>query len=230
MREFILDTTIKTTDPRDFAFRKIRLLDENNIPVKLVNTTQEDQFSIFVNPNRRAIYQVREISPGSFAIFDFNDEEDNHWINVLSAKTDDLSAEIDALSTSLSTDIDTLSANLSSDISTLSTWLSTDIDNLSTSLSTDISVLSSSLSIDIDTLSTHLSTDLSSLSSHYYKTISTDIELQQVYSSGTSGATEVKRLSVDQLIIVDEVTADRYRLTIRNGALNINKIDQAIFQ
>ena len=269
MREFVLDILIDAA-PEDIEFRKVLLVTEGGTPVDIINTTQspDNQNYIFVQPNRRAIYAVREIEANKFAILDFNDEEDNHWIDVLVQKTDNLSTEILQLSTSLSSDIDSLSGNLSSEIETLSSNLSADLSSLSVRISTDIdlsvknlqnqvisndndisslssilSTLSVNLSTDISCLSVNLSTDISALSSktsvdidelssnlsalsgHYHTTLSADIQIPYEYTS-TTGSTISKPLSVDQLLIVDEVTYERYRLTIRNGALNINKVDR----
>lgn len=52
--------------------------------------------------------------------------------------------------------------------------------------------------------------------------MSCDIEL----THKTEGITYNK--IVDKLLIVDEITFDLYALTIRNGALNINKISNII--
>ena len=146
-----------------------------------------------------------------------------------------LSADLSSLSVRISTDIDLSVKNLqnqvisndndisslSSILSTLSVNLSTDISCLSVNLSTDISALSSKTTTDID----ELSSNLSALSGHYHTTLSADIQIPYEYTS-TTGSTISKPLSVDQLLIVDEVTYERYRLTIRNGALNINKVDR----
>lgn len=59
---------------------------------------------------------------------------------------------------------------------------------------------------------------------HYDKTISTDIEIK--YNCGSHSHT----MSVDQLLIVDEVNFNTYRLTIRNGALNINLVSTYIHE
>ena len=68
------------------------------------------------------------------------------------------------------------------------------------------------------------------MSVHYYKTLSTDVALTKIFHDEDPETPDITRtLSVDQLVIVDEVTFERYRLTIRNGALNINKIDKIIF-
>ena len=81
-----------------------------------------------------------------------------------------------------------------------------------------VDTLSTALSNDIDTLSTALSTDLSAFEvNHYFKTLSGDVELR--YPTDPHVTT-----IVDQLLIKDEITFDLYRLTIRNGALNINLV------
>ena len=148
-----------------------------------------------------------------------------------------LSTDVDYLSASLSTDLSVLSVNLSTDISVLSVNLSTDISVLSVNLSTDIDYLSASLSTDLSCLSAYISAevsavsaDLDNLSVHYYKTLSTDVVLTKIFRDEDPETQDItKTLPVDQLVIVDEVAFERYRLTIRNGALNINKIDKIIF-
>lgn len=93
-------------------------------------------------------------------------------------------------------------------------------------LSAEVSSLSTDLSTTIDALSGEtmtISSDVNTLSGHYRTTLSTDIGLSYTYPVGAG--TQTQTLSVDQLLIVDEVTFQRYRLTIRNGALNINKVD-----
>ena len=73
-----------------------------------------------------------------------------------------------------------------------------------------------------------LSNDLSILEyQHYNKTLSNDIELKHTYYDHEGHEVSISA-EVDQLVLVDEVTFDRYRLTIRNGALNINKLDNLI--
>jgi len=176
LREFILDVYISSDDENDTTFRKFILIDENGEEVEIVNTTQEGN-AIYVNPNRRALYAIKEIEFGKFAILDFNDEEDNHWIDVLTKRIDWLSGEVD-----------TLSANLSADLSALSVNLSTDIDNLSVSLSTDLSVLSAQISADVFALSSNLSTDIDYLSA----SLSTDISCLSAYISA-----DVDRISAD---------------------------------
>jgi hypothetical protein len=69
---------------------------------------------------------------------------------------------------------------------------------------------------------TTISTDLDELEAHYSVNMSTDVEISALSSDG-SGIHTVYT-TVDQLLIADEVTYDLYRLTIRNGALNINKV------
>ena len=73
-----------------------------------------------------------------------------------------------------------------------------------------------------------LSSDLSTLEyEHYNKTLSNDISIPHTYKDNEGHEITITR-EVDQLLLVDEVTFDRYRLTIRNGALNINKVDSII--
>lgn len=84
-------------------------------------------------------------------------------------------------------------------------------------LSSDVYQLSSEVSNVV-------SVALDDLSAHYHSNISADIELTHEYS--TDPATPNQRsIKVDQLVLVDEVTFKRYRLTVRNGALNISLID-----
>lgn len=52
--------------------------------------------------------------------------------------------------------------------------------------------------------------------------MSCDIEL----THKTTGETYTQ--IVDKLLIVDEITFDLYALTVRNGALNINKVSSII--
>ena len=86
-------------------------------------------------------------------------------------------------------------------------------------MSTDLITTISALSGEEMTISA----DVDDLSAHYHSTLSADIGLSYTYPVGSG--TKTQTLSVDQLLIVDEVTFERYRLTIRNGALNINKVD-----
>ena len=73
-----------------------------------------------------------------------------------------------------------------------------------------------------------LSSDLSTLEyEHYNKTLSNDITIPHTYKDAEGHEITITK-EVDQLLLVDEVTFDRYRLTIRNGALNINKVDSLI--
>lgn len=73
-----------------------------------------------------------------------------------------------------------------------------------------------------------LSSDLSTLEhQHYNKNLSNDIALDHKYYDNIGSEQTITHI-VDQLLIVDEVTFDRYRLTIRNGSLNINKVDSVI--
>jgi hypothetical protein len=92
------------------------------------------------------------------------------------------------------------------------------ISSLSTSLSTTVDELTSFISGDVITIST----DLDHLENHYNTNISTDIEISALSTDNTG--THTVYTVVDQLLIADEVTYDLYRLTIRNGALNINKV------
>ena len=163
LREFVLDVYISSDDENDTTFRKFILIDENGAEVELVNTTQAEN-AIYINPNRRALYAVKEVAFGKFAILDFNDEEDNHWIDVLTKRIDWLSGEVDTLSANLSTDLSVLSVNLSTDIDNLSASLSTDISCLSAYISADVDRISADISTDLSTLSVNLSTDLSTLS------------------------------------------------------------------
>ena len=171
LREFVLDVYISSDDENDTTFRKFILIDENGAEVELVNTTQAEN-AIYINPNRRALYAVKEVAFGKFAILDFNDEEDNHWIDVLTKRIDWLSGEVDTLSANLSTDLSVLSVNLSTDIDNLSVNLSTDLSVLSAQISADVFALSSNLSTDIDYLSASISTDISCLSAY----ISADVD------------------------------------------------------
>ena len=96
------------------------------------------------------------------------------------------------------------------------------VDTIHDNLSGKIQYLSSEISSnDVDI--SNLSGDLSSLSGHYYKTLSTDISVY--YPPDPDGSISTV---VDQLLIKDELTFDLYRLTIRNGALNINRVEKFI--
>ena len=163
--------------------------------------------------------------------------------NAIDKLSTDLSTDIDNLSTSLSTTTklsveelqDQIIANdndieyLSGQHDQLSTALSTDIDNLSTSLSTttklsveNIQTQLTSNDADIE----FLSDDLSTLKYHHYeKTLSNDIILTHDFVDN-NGNIVTKTSEVDQLIIVDEITFDKYRLTIRNGSLHINLVEK----
>jgi len=167
----------------------------------------------------------------------------------------DISALSTSLSTTVSVSVDNLQGQitgndndisfLSTEAKRLSTELSNDIDDLSTSISNvvklsvenlqgqitgndnDISFLSSEISANDGDIE-FLSSDLSTLEyGHYNKTLSTDITLTHEYDDG-AGHIHVISSDVDQLVLVDEVTFDRYCLTIRNGALNIKKIDNIV--
>ncbi len=90
--------------------------------------------------------------------------------------------------------------------------------------------MSVNISTDVSCLSANVSSDISVLSTHYFGTLSTDIKFDVVYRHDGSQDTLSRPVYTDQLLILDEVTLDRYCLTIRNGALNIKKVDnQAIF-
>jgi len=70
-----------------------------------------------------------------------------------------------------------------------------------------------------------MSTDLSVLKHHYYdKTMSCDIVLSHDLNTPGHPITDHISAVIDKLLIVDEVTFDLYALTIRSGALNINKV------
>ena len=145
-----------------------------------------------------------------------------------------LSGQHDWLSGELSNVMDLSAENLQSqilandaDISFLSTqhnWLSDEISNVM-----DLSVANLQGQVagndnDIE----FLSSDLSTLEyEHYNKTLSNDISIPHTYKDAEGHEITITR-EVDQLLLVDEVTFDRYRLTIRNGALNINKVDSLI--
>ena len=156
-----------------------------------------------------------------------------------------LSVQHDWLSIELSTDIDNLSTALSLDIDKLSTDLSTNIDSICASISDtvilsvnnlqdqvisndeDIKFLSAEISSNDEDIK-FLSNDLSTLEyQHYNKTLSNNISVDHKYYDADSHEHTITHV-VDQLIILDEVTFDRYRLTIRNGSLNINKIDNVV--
>ena len=79
------------------------------------------------------------------------------------------------------------------------------------------------LSNEVDRISAELSNELSVIEHHYNKTLSCNIELTHVKTPDIGPDSHIRAI-VDKLLIVDEITFDLYALTIRNGALNINKV------
>ena len=127
--------------------------------------------------------------------------------------SNDLSSEIEKLSTALSNDIDNLSADLSLEIERLSTALSNDVGKLSTDLSTEIEKLSTALSntvkLSVEQLCSEISSndndisavssDLSVLKYHYNRTFE-----EKFYTHGST----TPDISVDVLKIVNSENTD----------------------
>lgn len=176
---------------------------------------------------------------------------DNVFVGSISV--DNLSAENSTLTTShiLSGHINKLSVDSLSDILVLDkvvlhtgpnhdpqvSYISSVQDVLTLSseiLETKISELEASLTTNINEKNNNLCSEISGLSNDIFAdkhisdrefksaTLSQDIQLQYVELGKTTTTT------VNQLILVDEVTFERYCLTIRNGALAINKIDSIL--
>lgn len=170
-------------------------------------------------------------------------------VNGLSIEVNRISAELSTelnkceLSVNrLSIEVDRISSAISSTIYRLSTELSTElcacelsVNGLSVRTSEICAEISTMLSLSVDSLQKQIScndvelstisTDLSVLSHHYYdKTMSCDLVLEHIKGTGPHRPEDHISAVVDKLLIVDEVTFDLYALTIRNGALNINKV------
>lgn len=207
-REFILNGKFNRYggSTADIKLGFYTLTKTGETPITIINhaeTETIDIHDIIAKTNVPTTYQFNEISPNVFMA-----------VNCEHYDTETISKRLDAETRTRTSDDAYLSSVISGEIIDRHTA----IENLSASLSTTVDELTSYISSDVITIST----DLDELEAHYSVNMSTDVEISALSSDG-SGIHTVYT-TVDQLLIADEVTYDLYRLTIRNGALNINKV------
>lgn len=176
-------------------------------PIKIINHAESetlDMHDIMAKTNIPTTYQFNEISPNVFMAVNCEHYDTEALSRRLDAETQNRIDADDYLSTVIDQEIiDRISA-----VADLSDSISATVDELTTIISTDLSTVS---------------VDLDKLEDHYNTNMSVDVEISAL-STDSTGGTHTVYTVVDQLLIADEETYDLYRLTIRNGALNINKV------